>query len=187
LGVTVGMSGLIGEGTTLLWENGVAYLFVSGTCEYHVFWGDDAWAETRTGVLTIEEELDLRETVRYGAWEGLEGSWPRVPSVIDGSLYMVPLATWSLSVPMTELARDDTDPSLALRGEGVLLEVESDVATIRQLRAAYRDGVHGDFWYRYLPFRDDAEAGPPEYALWARDVTPFEDERGLVRTPEIPR
>jgi hypothetical protein len=98
-------------------------------------------------------------------------------------IYRVPLATWSLSIPMSDLARADNDVSLYGFGQGVLLDGESDVATIRQLRAEYRDGVHGDFYWRYLPFRDDEEAGPPEYGLWARDVSPFEDERGLVPGP----
>lgn len=68
-------------------------------------------------------------------------------------------------------------------GQGVKIAGEA-TSTLRQYRQAYRSGVHGDFWYRYLPLEDEDGT---VYMVYLRDTVPHENADGLVELNQVPR
>ncbi|GEM_PF-2200868 len=64
--------------TELFREVGFNYLYVRGDCRYWALdqVGRPPWQDTRTGVLTLEQEEALSRSLLYDRWPELEGKYP---------------------------------------------------------------------------------------------------------------
>jgi len=95
----------------------------------------------------------------------------------------LPTSTWPATTPIEDLAVEYTEASSLGYGAGHLL-TGAGAEIMRSLRRSYVSGVHGGFWYRYLPI---LEADGTFYEVAVRDTTPYEDERGLIPMLHQPR
>lgn len=78
--------------TAFQYESGFYYLYVRGDCHYWVLpyrqSSNPLWIETHTGALDPQQEAELVELLRYGAWDGLLGLW-REPDSYDAAVLRV--------------------------------------------------------------------------------------------------
>lgn len=101
----------------------------------------------------------------------------------EGPRLLGPPAPW----PAGDVAAVAITEEEAVRlefGEGVLFE-GTKADSLRKLRAEYRDGLHGNWYYRYIPI-DDPTGESAGYRAYVRDTLPFEDDRGIVVPPMLP-
>jgi len=106
----------------------------------------------------------------------------------EGPSYTVPMTVaWPLqSVSPAEVAIPVSSYDvLTGAGNTTLVTDAADAAALRALREDYRSEKYGVWFYDFIPIRvhDPGADKVPEYLLWFRDTTPFEDERGLIDFP----
>lgn len=165
----------LADGGTLSVSDGVHTVACYGGCEdgpeaAQALWSELGWID-----------------VLWAEGEPMQG--PMRVSVIgwaDSIIDELPVQ-WPLSAEPWSLAVDgDTDPAPEA-GDTILIEDPVDVATLRELRAQYRDdelpdGVPNALTaYGHLTFTDDG--GQDVFQLWMRDALPIEDEQGLIPLP----
>ena len=141
--------------------------------------------------------------------EGARALWSELPWIdmlwAEGDAYAGPLrisvigwadATlpdelgqpWPLAIDPWSIAIDGNVDPAPEAGQGVLIDDEAQVATLRELRRQYReDDLPPDVpnaleIYGHLTF--EAAGGQDLFQLWMRDSLPIEDEMGLIDLPE---
>jgi hypothetical protein len=75
--------GRVARGQAVMYDNGAHYIFVDGQCNYWVNHPNQVWDETRSGVLDVETAARLGESLHFGAWSDLRGTWSGDGGVFD--------------------------------------------------------------------------------------------------------
>lgn len=94
----------------------------------------------------------------------------------EGPADAYPFVAWSGSISLTELERSP-DEIVSAGGRPALDPADADA--VRAIAAPFVRGDHGSFYYHALPVSE----GGRLFHLYAREVVPHEDERGLIRAP----
>jgi hypothetical protein len=238
--VRVGVQALVsldrlGGGEQVLHDNGSAFFFMNGMCEYYLRWGG-RFADVRTGTLddptAIAEGLQLAGvSARPGTYSGnvtdgatiklffdedvvlcagnCEGGsvpgWltsmmsftdqefpdlyasstaPDLPQQIVVVAHetgpLQPLLQWPAALDPASVAISEAEALELGFGDGTRISgTDGDAlrALRRQLAGFVSVPVAGYIWYT-------REEQPPEYRLYLRDSIPWEDDRGLVPSPD---
>lgn len=129
-----------------------------------------------------EEVRQMRDALlpwRLALWESGEPVEGDVRISVTERFERFPDRFPSIPWPLETIALEDVavsvdDSAYLDYGEGVLVTGEN-AARLRELRQEFAAGAHGVWWYHFIPVLEDGVL----YSLSVRDVTPFEDERGL--------
>jgi len=168
-------SGVFDAGTATFWTPTAAFQ-CTGEC------GSKLRNSIQTNIGTWIRTLAEQGDPVYGAM--------RVAAVImpDSILrqnrpHPVQAAPAGLSLSLKEHAVSEAEATFLCNGDGFL--VTGDAAeTLRRYRREYYNREYGDFWYVYLPIKDEDGT---MYMVYARDTIPLEDDRGLVQLEGVPR
>lgn len=165
-------------GMHVMWENGDSFVYVDEACTYWVLPPGDAWAETRTGILTSPQRLALEARLSSSSWGVWSGEHIPRDGIFDADLMAI----------MPGMKLDSV--ILCFGGCGgapIPTGLQTAAAEIRPIAAElWAIGVAVTGGVRYQVVREETDPLPVDYLAWPLALSASEiaiSEADAARVP----